>query len=118
MEEERTDQAQETTDSKEKSLDSNSLYAVLSYIWILVLIPILMKKDNEFVMFHARQGLILFIVEIGVGIFSIVPVFGPVIYTIGMLACAVVALVAIVQVLMGNKWEIPLIGEWARKLRI
>ena len=95
-----------------------NVYAILSYLWILCLVPILMKKEEEFVMFHARQGLMLFIVEVGIGIVGIVPVIGHFIATVGMLVCGILSLVGIVQVLMGNKWEIPVIGEWAKKIKI
>ena len=46
---------------------SENVYAILSYLWILCLIPVLMKKEDEFVKFHAKQGLMLFIVEVAAG---------------------------------------------------
>ncbi|MFH1552490.1 MAG: DUF4870 domain-containing protein [Candidatus Omnitrophota bacterium] len=102
---------------EEKKTQEN-VYAILSYLWILCLIPILMKKDDEFVRFHARQGLMLFIVEVGVGIIGIIPVLGQVIYLLGMLICGLLSLIGIVQVLMGNKWKIPVIGDWAEKIKV
>ncbi|MFH1797760.1 MAG: hypothetical protein ABH844_00205 [Candidatus Omnitrophota bacterium] len=101
-----------------KSASSGSVYAVLSYLWVLCLIPVLMKKNDEFVRFHSRQGLMLFIIEVGVGIISIIPIFGPLIYTLGVLIFGLISLIAIVQVLMGNKWRIPIIGEWAEKMNV
>lgn len=38
------------------------LYGALSYAYVLVFIPLLFKKDSEFVKFHAKQGLVLFII--------------------------------------------------------
>lgn len=100
------------------AVSSVNWYAVLSYLWVLCLIPVFMKKDDGFVRFHARQGVMLFIVEIGIGVISIIPGLGGFIYLLGMIVCGLVSLVGIVQVLMGNKWEIPLISKWAEKLRI
>lgn len=40
----------------------DTLMCVLSYLGILALIPFLTKKDDDFIQFHAKQGLNLFIV--------------------------------------------------------
>jgi fumarate reductase subunit D len=101
-----------------KAVSGENAYAILAYLWILCLIPILMKKEDEFVKFHARQGLMLFIVEVGIAIIGIIPLLGPLVYMLGMLVCALLSLVGIVQVLMGNKWKMPVIGEWAEKINV
>ena len=41
------------------SLD-NKIIAAIGYIWILFLIPLLLKSKNEYCHFHAKQGLVLF----------------------------------------------------------
>ena len=40
----------------------DTLMCVLSYLGILALIPFLTKKDDDYIQFHAKQGLNLFIV--------------------------------------------------------
>lgn len=107
-------------EEKKKSapIAGENVYAILSYLWVLCLIPILLKKENEFVVFHARQGLMLFIIEVGLGILGIIPLLGPIISTIGMLVCGLLSLAGIVQVLMGNKWKMPVIAEWAEKIKV
>ena len=111
-------------DTEEKKADTSAsdsgdmIYAVLAYIWILCLVPILLKKDDEFVKFHTRQGLMLFIVEVGFGIIAIIPILGIITYMLGMLICGLLSLIGIVQVLMGNKWKMPVIGDWAEKIKI
>ena len=42
--------------------EPNKLFAVLSYISILFVLPYLLCRNDEFAMVHARQGMILFIV--------------------------------------------------------
>jgi len=103
---------------QEKPGSNENVYAILSYLWILCLIPILMKKDDEFIKFHARQGLMLFIIEVGAGIIGIIPVLGNVVYLLGMLVCGILSLIGIVQVLMGNKWKIPVVGDWAEQIKV
>ncbi|MFH1847265.1 MAG: hypothetical protein ABH869_06910 [Candidatus Omnitrophota bacterium] len=107
-------------EEKEKNFDANStLYTTLSYLWVLCLIPVLgAKKKDPFVMFHARQGLMLLIIEIAFVIIRIVPLFGWIVYKLGILICAILSLVGIINVLMGKKWAIPVIDDWAKKLKI
>jgi len=104
--------------NKGASTSGENVYAILSYLWVLCLIPILLKKEDPFIRFHARQGLMLFIVEVGIVVVGIVPIFGPVIYTLGCFICGVLSLIGIVQVLLGKKWKMPVIGEWAKKINI
>jgi uncharacterized membrane protein len=42
--------------------------AVLSYIGILCLIPLLMKKTSKFAQEHAKQGFVLFLFEIAASV--------------------------------------------------
>lgn len=44
--------------------EPNKLFAVLSYINILFVLPYLLCRDDEFAMFHARQGMILCVVSV------------------------------------------------------
>ena len=95
---------------------SENIYAVLSYLWVLCLVPALLKRDDEFVKFHAKQGLMLFIIEVALGIIGIVPVLGVFLAKIGFLVCAVISIIGIVQVVQAKKWKIPVIGDWADNL--
>ena len=55
----------DTTSYYSKSdIEGNKLMAVLSYIGILVLVPILAAKDSPFAKYHAAQGLNLLIVDV------------------------------------------------------
>ncbi len=66
---------------KEDVLDGK-MYAVLSYLSILCIIPLIFKKQNPFVLAHSKQGLVLFIAEAGIAILSIVvpALFAPLIF--------------------------------------
>ena len=46
-----------------KTSDTN-LMAALSYLWLLSVVMLVVKKDDPFVLFHAKQGLVLFIASI------------------------------------------------------
>ncbi len=53
-----------TSDFSPNDIASNKGMAVLSYIGLLVLIPIFAGKSSQYARFHANQGLVLFLAEI------------------------------------------------------
>jgi hypothetical protein len=68
-------------------VEKNKVMAILAYIGILVLVPILAAKDSPFAKYHANQGLILCIATIGLGlvlgILSVIIMFIPFVNVIG-----------------------------------
>jgi uncharacterized membrane protein len=94
------------------------LLALIAYFWILFIIPLLVKRDNRFVHFHAKQGLVLFLVSIALSLFSAIPLFGWFIGPVLWVVLFVFWIVAVVQCLLGNAWKMPLIGDWAEMLNI
>src|SRR5580692_8847117 len=62
---------QEENFSKEDVLDGK-MYAVLAYLSIFCIVPLIVKKNNAFVLDHGRQGLVLFVAEVATLVISIV----------------------------------------------
>ena len=81
------------------------LFAMVAYLWILCLIPLFLKKDNKFALFHGKQGLVLFIGEIALKIIAIIPLLGWFVASLGLLVFGIFSIVGIVQALMGNYWK-------------
>lgn len=107
--------AEEKKESKEV-LDGKA-YALLSYLWILCLIPLLLKKENKFALFHAKQGLVLFLGELVVGFVGIIPFIGWAILFFGTLLFGILSMAGVVQVLMGNYWKMPVVCDIAEKIQ-
>ena len=64
MEEIKPNQTQPSSPQENDSdIQANKTVAALSYLWILFLVPLLLKRDSKFAQFHAKQGLVLFIIE-------------------------------------------------------
>ncbi|KAA0206996.1 DUF4870 domain-containing protein [Candidatus Uhrbacteria bacterium] len=101
-----------------KDIDDNKVIAALSYLGILVLIPLLVKKDSKFTQEHAKQGLVLFIAEIIGSVIAMVPIIGWLLAPFIGIAFLIVALVALIKCLMGEFWEIPLIGPYRKKINL
>ncbi|MFH1522600.1 MAG: hypothetical protein ABIE43_02145 [Patescibacteria group bacterium] len=96
--------------TKDSDVEANKNIAVMSYLWILCLVPLLGKKDSEFAQFHAKQGLILFVASL----FTIVPFFGQIL----MLVLIVISVLGLVKAYNGERWEIPFVYDWSKKIKL
>lgn len=97
-------------------VEKNKLVAAMSYLGILVLIPLLfVSKDDPFVKFHAKQGLVILIgfVIAGVGA-GWIPFLGSLVW----LVLAIASIVGLIQALQGKWWKVPFIGDLAEKVKI
>ena len=102
----------------DKEIQEGKIYAVISYLGILCIVTLLLKKDNKFALFHGKQGLVLFICEMGALIINIIPVLGQLIWVLAVLVFGILSLVGIIQSLMSNYWKMPVIGDIAEKISI
>lgn len=100
--------------SSDPDVEANKVIAALSYVWILFLVPLLAKRDSKFAQFHAKQGLVLFIIELIAGLIVWFPFFGQLI----MLGLIVVAVMGIIKALNGEWWKIPYIYNWSLKINL
>lgn len=107
--------AEELKNESQEVLDGK-VYAILGYLWILCLVPLILKKENRFAMFHAKQGLVLFIGELVIGFVGIIPVLGWMILFFGTALFGILSLIGLVQALMGNYWKMPVVGDIAEKI--
>lgn len=102
-----------------------TLMLILSYLGILALIPLLTKKDDAEVQWHAKNGLALFIAEFVLWI-AVRIVIGHMPIGIGcglsMISCAiwlaflVIWVLCIVKAVQGQRFRIPVISDFADKL--
>ena len=92
------------------------LFGILAYLGILVLIPLLAKKEDKFVLDHAKQGLVMLIAWTAVYILgTFIPLLGWfIILPLGSLALFILWVWAIVNVVTGKQWTFPFVGEKAR----
>lgn len=85
------------------------IWGAVSYLWILSLVVLAARKKNEFIRFHANQGILLFIISVAALI------LGP----IGMLLnilIVIVSITGIIKALKGETWTIPVVGQFAAKI--
>lgn len=103
-----------------------TLMVVLSYLWILALIPLLTKKDDRDVQWHAKNGLALLVAEIAVWLlFFVVGMFMPsdlfgcgmaTIQCVVWLGFLVLRILCIVKGVAGQRFRVPVISDFADKM--
>jgi uncharacterized membrane protein len=99
---------------------------VLSYLGILALIPLLIKKDDREIQWHAKNGLFLFIAYfvLAIVIWALQWGAGDIMgvgCALSLVGCAlwiaylVVIIMAIVKAVKGQRMRIPFVSEFADK---
>ncbi len=95
----------------------NTGMAIVAYI--VFFIPLLTEDKNDpFVKFHVKQGLVLFTTWIAVGFLSLVPVIGWTLSPFMSLAMIALAVIGIINAGKGLKKELPIIGKYADNFKI
>ena len=97
--------------SQAKDVEDNKLISILCYFGILLLIPLLVKPDSQFVKYHSNQGLVLFLLSLISGVASKIPVLGGLIGAVCGIFVFVCFILGIVNVCRGEMKELPIIGQ-------
>jgi uncharacterized membrane protein len=102
---------------------NRNVMIVLSYLWLLALVPLLTEKDDKEVQWHAKHGLVLMVAEIFIWIvISIIlgplGIFGCIaaLFTPLMLGELILHVMCIIKGINGQRLIIPGISEFANKL--
>ena len=121
----------------ENDIKDNKIFALLSYIGPLFLVPVLAAPKSKYARFHANQGLVLFLAEIIIALplraldwlngfifgnielfqdwLSFVPaVVGAVISLVGLVVgmlALVLAVIGVINAFQGKANELPFIGK-------
>ncbi len=110
--------------AKENSKSDSVVFAFLATFLSIVgfIIALLVKKDDKYVMFYAKQSLVVFIVAIMVGfaqwILVSIPFFGWLVSMVLSLLIFVLWLVSWIYALSGKTKEVPVVGSYAGKINL
>ena len=95
---------------------------ILAYLGLLVIVPYIVAKDDPFVKFHIKQGLVLLVIEVIMA--CLVTFLAPLLGVFSMfvslinLGVFVLAIVGIVHVARGEMKELPLVGSFGNSFSI
>ena len=104
--------------SRDEDIKSNRALATISYFWIFAFVPFLLRKDSPYVLFHAKQGIVLAIAWFLVWIIGIIPILGWLVFFFGSIILLVVNLMAIIKAWHGEEWKIPYLHDYVKVLNL
>jgi uncharacterized membrane protein len=97
-------------------VDKNKIFAILAYLGILFLVPLLAAKDSRFARYHTNQGVVLFIAavacSIGGMILSFIPFVGCLVMPAVFIAILVFVVLGIMSAAQGVCKPLPVIGQY------
>jgi len=106
-----------TDEFDQADINANKGLACLSYLSLLVLIPLFVAKESKFARFHVNQGLVLAVAGIALsvlgGIVGRIPFIGwilGIIVSLGGLVTVVFTIMGLINSLGGKAKELPIIG--------
>lgn len=97
-------------------IKEGKIFAVVSYWFFLCILPLILKKDNKFAVYHGKQGLVLFIFLVAGFIFNVIPFLGQIVYRLVLFIYLMLLLWGTIQALMGNYARIPIVSDIADKI--
>jgi len=94
----------------------SKLIAILSYLCVLVIIPLIYGRKDKFVMFHARQGVGVLLLWVISPHLMWIPILGWILGPIIMALTLVLVVYGIVYASKGEEKPVPLIGKYTGKV--
>jgi len=113
------DNDQSNSDGNKEGFNSEEgrMAAVLAYIPFLCFIPLLNMKDNKEARFHARQGVMLFIIEL-VGVLFLIDGISSFVFKVVLILAFALSVAGIIFALQGKNYRLPIIGDLADKAKL
>lgn len=97
--------------------DDRRMASILAYIPFLCFVPLISMSDNKEVRFHARQGVLLFIIEL-IAVFFLIDTVSDLFFK-GILIVAISFSVAgLIFAIQGKMQKLPIIGDLIDKSKL
>jgi uncharacterized membrane protein len=100
-------------------VEKNKIFAILAYIGILFLVPLLAAPQSKFARYHTNQGVVLFLATLvlcmGLGILSFIPFVGcvtSILFVAVFVAAFVFMILGIINAAGGLCKPLPFIGNY------
>ncbi|MBN1211261.1 MAG: hypothetical protein JXA92_01670 [candidate division Zixibacteria bacterium] len=104
------------TDNEFKT-DDGRLAAIMAYIPFLCFIPLLNMKENREARFHARQGVMLFLIEI-IAVVFLIDNISDFVFKAVLIVAAAFSVAGIYFGLQGKNYRLPIISDLADKSKL
>jgi uncharacterized membrane protein len=100
------------------------LFGILAYIGVLIIVSYVFAKEDSFVLYHIRQGAVLFVIEVAVMLLSYMLPFNMLffplapLFMIVNLGCLVLSIIGVLNVVKQKEQELPLVGHLAKHIPV
>lgn len=104
--------------------DDSKLFAFIATFFSIIgfVIVLIFKRENVYVMHYAKQSLVVFVVAVIASIIDVVvgwiPVLGGIIGVALWILVTILWIFSWVYAFSGEQKEVPLVGEFGRKIRL
>lgn len=96
-----------TETPEQRDIRENKDVAAFSYVWIMSVVIYAARKESPFIRFHAKQGIVLFLLSI---LIAIIPVVGKYL----MLLVVAGMLMGFIHAAQGHRQDVPFVGKLSR----
>lgn len=105
---------------KKKKDDDAKLWAFLGVFLTIIgfLIVVLTRKEDQYAMYYAKHGLVIFVGGLLLRLVEIVPLVGWYIYVIGGVVLLILWVMAFIAALSGEKKRFFVLTDLAEKINI
>lgn len=90
--------------------------AVLSYLGILCFVPLIRNHGDEFVYFHARQGLVIWMWGVLAIVALHIPGIGKWLFNISLLAVVIYSIIGIISASLNRAWKLPIVYSLSNRI--
>jgi len=101
-----------------QEIQDGKIFATVGYWAILCILPLILKKDNKFAVYHGKQGLVLFIFLVAGFILSIIPVLGVLLYRLVSFVYLIFIFWGTLGALAGRQVYLPVVSPLAEKITL
>ena len=92
------------------------MMAVISYLGILSLIPLIRNHDDEFVYFHARQGVVIWMWSVLAILALYLPGIGKLVFNFSLIAVVIYSIIGIISAALYRAWKLPFIYSLSNRI--
>ena len=113
------DRSSDSTDSGSEgfSTDEGRMAAIMSYIPFLCFLPLLNMKENKEAQFHARQGVMLFLIEL-IAVLFLIDGISKFVFQAVLIVAAALSVAGIYFSLQGKNYKLPIISDLVKRSKL
>ena len=88
----------------------------MSYLWVLILVPLLRRNEDPFIKYHLKQGVILLLLWVLIPYVLQIPLLGWILGAVLFAATIILWVIGMTNVIRGKETPLPIVGKLLGKL--